>query len=376
MSRSLSAWISGGVVLVVLIVFVLFTTMHPAQLGPLSSLFGTPTSSSASSTSTSQAAPYTGKTNFGIFLIGSGRIQAGTLLGVHYLRMGIDVLNPTPSQLKDVASAQSAGFQVVMGMSNGGVGAAAATPVTNDAAYQAAFAADLDKTHPALITIENEEDDPNFWAGTPAQYLHMLTLAAQVAHQKGYKITNGGIDSGGLSIAYWYHLWSTGDHAAADAYAQAVFPPLAKYDYPFKNIMSYIPNSQNPSITPFGTDPNMAAKLARVNELIAGYHATGIDYVNFHWYENIPSANGPAALWLEQTTGLQAMSNEMGVLQTDPTYVANTLAEVVALHMPYAIWFDTIGKGGTGPNTPLTNSAGTSLLPNGVAFKNFVASQE
>ena len=373
MSRSLLAWISGVVALLVLGVIALFV-IYPTELGPLSSLFSTSTTT-PSSTASSSNTSYTGKTNFGIFLIGGNKEEAGTILGVQYLRMGVDVMNPTTPQLKSVSSAETAGFKVIMGMSNGGVGAAAATPVTNDAAYQAAFAADLDKTHPAMITIENEEDDLNFWAGTPAQYLHMLTLAAQVAHEKGYKITNGGIDSGGVSIAYWNYLWTSGNHAAADAYAQSVFPALAANDYPFKNIMSDIPNSQNPSISILGNDPTMAAKLVRVNELIAGYHATGIDYLNVHWYENSAAANGPAIEWLEQTTGLQAMSNEMGILETDPAHITDTLTEVVALHMPYAIWFDTIGKNGTGPNVPLTNSAGSSLLPNGVAFKDFVAAQ-
>ena len=312
-------------------------------------------------------------THFGIFLVGGNKEQAATLLGVQYLRMGINVMNPTPAQLKNVTDAESAGFKVIMGMSNGGVGAQAAQPVTNDAEYQSAFAADLDKIHPAMITIENEEDDPTFWAGTPAQYLHMLTLAAQVAHEKGYKITNGGIDNGGLSIAYWYHLWSTGDHTAADAFAKTVFVPLSQYNYSFKNIMSDIPNSQNPSVPIFGNNPKMAAKLVRVNEFIAGYHATGIDYINFHWYENDPSANVAAITWLEQTTGLQGMSNEMGVFQADPTYISRTLTAVVSLRLPYAIWFNTVGKNGVGPNTPLTNDTGTELLPNGVAFKQFIS---
>ena len=343
-------------------VFVFFLAkIHLTQTSPVST--------TASSTS------YTGKTNFGIFVTGSNEQQAGNTLGVHYLRMGINVLNPTTGSINDVTSAESAGFQVVMGMSNGGRGSAAAGPVTNDAAYQAAFAADLDKTHPVMITIETEEDDPLFWSGTPAQYLHMLTLATQVAHEKGYKITNGGIDSSGVSLAYWNHLWSTGDHAGADAYAQAVLVPLSKVSYPYKNIMTEIPNSQNPSIPILQSSPTLSAKLIRLNELIAGYHATGIDYINLHWYDNNPAVNAAAVTWLEQTTGLQAMSNAIGVFETSPTNVTNMLTEVVALHMPYAIWFDAIGKDGEGPNIPLTDSAGTSLLPNGVAFKNFVTSQ-
>ena len=131
-------------------------------------------------------------------------------------------------QLAHIQEAEAAGFRLNVqfnNLTNSTDGRARSGPVTDDAAYESALAADLDATHPQLVTIQNEEDGLQFWSGTPRDYLHELADAVHVAHAKGYEISNGGVSAGGVKLAYWHHLWISGQRAAADAFARSSLGP-------------------------------------------------------------------------------------------------------------------------------------------------------
>jgi hypothetical protein len=67
------------------------------------------------------------------------------------------------------------------------------------------------------------------------------------------------------------------------------------------------------------------------------------------------------------------MTNEQGAYEDNPTLVTAMLNEDEALKLPYAVWFNQT-SGRADSNKPLTDITGTQLLPNGTAFKPFVAS--
>jgi hypothetical protein len=69
--------------------------------------------------------------------------------------------------------------------------------------YREVLADHLDRLHPELLMVENEELADKFFAGTPEQYLGELQSAAQVAHARGIPLTNGGITTRPLQLLVW-----------------------------------------------------------------------------------------------------------------------------------------------------------------------------
>jgi hypothetical protein len=316
------------------------------------------------------SAPAAGRrTRIGIFMGGhQNTVALGRALGVRYERLILAVNGSDDRQLASIKAAEAAGFRLNVQFNNlapSTASRARSGPVTDDAIYERTLAADLDATHPYLVTIQNEEDGLQFWSGTPQDYLHELADAVRVAHARGYEISNGGITAAGVMLAYWHHLWITGQHAAADAFAQSSLGPGA---FPRRSIASDIPNSAYPDRPILARTVLMRNKLARVETLIAGYRATGVDYVNFHWYEGGPDDLRAVATWLSQATGLPAICNEMGQYSNNPDTVAALLGMSQSLHMAYVMWFAIDGNG---PAVGLADQGG-ALRANGEAFRDFV----
>ena len=309
-------------------------------------------------------------TRIGIF--GGGRrsdLTVGRALGVRYEREILAVNGSDGRQLAHIQDAEAAGFRLNVQFNNLAPSAdskARSGPVTDDAAYERALGADLDATHPRLVTIQNEEDGLQFWNGTPQDYLHELADAVRVAHARGYEISNGGITSEGAKLAYWHSLWTSGQRAAADAFAQSALSSAVRGR---RVLANDLPSSANPAMPILAHTPLMRNKLARVETLIAGYRATGIDYINFHWYEDGPDELRTIATWLSQTTGLPAICNEMGQFSTSPATVAAMLGAAESLRLAYVFWFYVDGKG---PAVGLADDNG-ALRVNGQAFRTFIA---
>jgi hypothetical protein len=315
-------------------------------------------------------APAEGRTRIGIFTGGRRTdLALGRALGVRYAREILAVNGAAGQQLAHIQEIEAAGFRLNVQFNNlaSSTGSRARSgPVADDATYERELAAGLDATHPRLVTIQNEEDGLQFWNGTPQDYLHELADAVRVAHAKGYEISNGGITSEALKMAYWHHLWVNGQHAAADAFARSSLSSSVRNR---RAIASDIPDSGNPDRPILAHIPRMHDKLARAELLIAGYRATGIDYINFHWYEDSPNDLRTLATWLSQTTGLPAICNEMGQFSNNPATVVALLGMSEALHLRYVMWSSADG---TGPAFGLADPDG-ALRANGEGFRDFVA---
>jgi hypothetical protein len=297
-------------------------------------------------------------------------IAVGRAVGVGYLREGVAIEGGNRAQIARIQAEEAAGFRLNIQFTNTrgneekGVKPG---PVIDDKAFEGALAAELDATHPELITIQNEEDGLQFWSGTPEQYLHELGDAVVVAHAKGYRISNGGLTWTGVKLAYWRHLWLSGQHQAADRFAREALGP----EKPGQEIIGDLPDSADPSRPILGQNALLRAKLARVEFLLAAYPRTGIDYLNFHWFQTGAKNLREVATWLGETTGLPVICNAMGQFDDNPERVTSLLSTAVALHMPYVFWFAQQGHGG-GAAVGLTDESG-ALRPGGIAFKAFVA---
>ncbi len=297
-------------------------------------------------------------------------IEVARAVGVRYLRDGMAVEGGNRAQIARIQAEAAAGFRLNIQFTNTrGIEDKGAKPgpVTDDKVFKDALAAELDATHPELITIQNEEDGLQFWNGTPEQYLHELGDAVEVAHAKGYRISNGGLTWTGVKLAYWHHLWLGGQHQAADRFAREALGP----EKPGQQIVGDLPDSADPSRPILGQNALLRAKLARVEFLITAYPKTGIDYLNFHWFQTGAENLREVATWLGQTTGLPVICNAMGQFDDSPERVTSLLSTAVALHMPYVFWFAQQGHGG-GAAVGLTDETG-ALRPGGIAFKAFVA---
>jgi hypothetical protein len=317
------------------------------------------------------SAPADGRTRIGIFSgVRHTDVALGRALGVRYERETLPIKLSSDRQLTRIRDAEAAGFRLNIQFTNlapSPDGQPRAGPVTDDAGFERAFAADLDATHPRLVSIQNEEDGLQFWNGTPQDYLHELADAVKVAHARGYEISNGGITAEGAKLAYWHHLWMSGERAAADAFARS---SLGTAVMGRRVVANDLPSSADPGKPILARTLLLRNKLSRVETLIAGYRATGIDYINFHWYESGPDDLGAVATWLSQTTGLPAICNEMGQYSNNPDTVAALLNKSESLHLAWVIWFAIDGKG---PAVGLADPDG-ALRANGQAFRAFVAS--
>jgi hypothetical protein len=308
-------------------------------------------------------------TRIGLFFKYDASVALGRDLGVHYQRYMLPVTGENGPHLARIREAEAAGFKVNVTINDISAGEAGARPgpVRNDRAFETALAADLDATHPELVTVQNEEDGVDFWTGTPDDYLHELSDAVQVAHAKGYKISNGGLTVTGVKLAYWHHLWVTGQHEAADRFATVALDSSLTNNH---QIVGDVPDSADPGRPILAQGKVMREKLARVERLIAGYPATGVDYVNIHWYESGPQELRDVVTWLSQTTHLPVISNEMGQFSASPETVTALLSEAEALHLPYVFWFATDGRGRA---VGLAGDDGAPHGANADAFRAFVA---
>jgi len=304
-------------------------------------------------------------TRFGAMIAFPKNEQTRTLaarnLGVKYMRpLAAKVGAPV---MASIATQQAAGFRLVLNIVNRGASNVTSIPATNLATYRAGVAKELDLYHPVLAVIENEEVAPKFFSGTPKQYLAMLAEAVKVAHARKIPVTNGGIVSVGIALATWYDLWSHGRRAVADEYARRTFPRLRVGS----KVLAHLPDRAHPSRPVLAGDPAHAALLAHTRQYIAGFRKSGIDYVNFHWYQAGAWSLERSVDYLERATGKPAVTNEIGQYDLSPSTAKSILEGVLAEKLRYVIWY--AGDGG-GPAKSLVDQDG-SLRSNGVAFRDF-----
>lgn len=221
------------------------------------------------------------------------------------------------------------------------------------------------KKHIAVLVVENEPDNPQYWAGTPGQYLQLLRIAADVAHAKGIKVANGGFSSRSMLLFAAYGafykvtpVWGGYQHeqSARRLLSISIGPGAWTND----DAEAWITSNSR--------------QLSKTMGLIGGVGSAGADYINFHWHEN--SILGIQDLYfslkhyqewvspvlLTPITDQLSTTNDNLLQLSDALYVASGITG-----LPIVVWY----SGDTGISRPLVETDG-SLNKNGVFFLSFM----
>jgi hypothetical protein len=277
------------------------------------------------------------------------RVNLAEELGAHYFR-SLPVLVPEwNGQCDECQPVHSAGLQFVLTIRNTSNILSAAGPVSDTSDYKRIVGQVIDAYKPALVVAENEENTPHYFSGTPDQYLDELKALCAVAHSKGVKCANGGLLGESVAWVLYFHYLDSGQTEAAQAYAQRGFAQfqLAKLDQ--------------------GGEAEGRHVADLTMNFLKGYKAAGADYVNFHWYVSNGDGLKETADYLEQLTGLPAVTNEMGQRDLETSSTESLLNGVIAAKLPIAVWFSSDSR----LSKAFVDRDG-SLRPTGEAFRSFI----
>lgn len=299
------------------------------------------------------------------------RISLAKVYGVDVLRTETSLPSLSAGSQEIVTQAAAAGLGIVLTVRNhpardasgNNVTPGLATPAA-EAQYRSELTALLAAYKPELLVIENEENAPNFFGGTSAQYLTELSIAAEVAHAAGVKLSNGGITSPYAFLLTWEDYHNSGQDARADEFAIRTLTGSS-----LAALLPYLlakPYMGVPNDNPRNQKLNTLWQMSR--ELVAGYGATGTDYVNFHWYFPNASALEDVVGYFKRRTGKPAITHEIGQYRIDGAQVTDSLATLRKLDVPYAVWFD-----GDGDPAFALHNGDNSLRENGNALAAFDA---
>lgn len=308
------------------------------------------------------------QTKFGVLVNGplplDTKIKVARELGVTYVRDAVIMQNwkgDDPRADRYLA----AGFKLILNVNWGPAGNKGSIPFPKDTnTYKEILSQILDKYHPELVVVENEEIIKKYHSGPIEDYINELTAAVGVAHSKGLKVTNGGLTNRDLALLVYNHFKDQGSRKDADDFARRCIKPGL--------------------LQPDNAEANQMVSDAQ--KLVNAYRTLPLDYVNIHIYEPIKNMTGgidesaqnitPGAItaiirYIETVTGKKTITNESGTRTSSPAVVTQMLQAFVDAKMDYIVWFSGDATGGA---IALQDEQG-ELRPNGEAFRKFVAEQ-
>lgn len=294
-----------------------------------------------------------GGENWGTMTSVRERISAARELGVNLFRPWDITLADWPEGKADAEAFAKAGFRLILTVRNNGRSGTPPTPSTPPGdleAYKARLRDVLETLRPEVVVIETELGSKSYFRGTAEAYGRQLRAAVEVGRECGVKVTNGGF--GGKMLTALVHedylrrrLPAEADSFARRACTEDQYRQLREPDEPKK----------------------LREMIAFGEALLAQYRRAGIDYLNFHWYNDDPEALEETSAFLERHTGLQPMINEIGHSQQNPNGVKALLAKIVELGLPYAVWYSVTRHDAT----PLQSSS-KGWRDDGIAFRAFM----
>jgi hypothetical protein len=254
--------------------------------------------------------------------------------------LGTRWYRPRPVLLKLGTTSEDAAafsdFQLILTVKNTTYPDSASTPPADLNAYRAAIARVIDTYRPAILVIENEEDLPKYWAGTPQEYGVMLQAAVAEAHAKGVKVTNGGLLSGSVVYATYQAYLDAGETAKAEDYRKRAFGSW-----------------QSP------------ARAKEFSDRTKGWldvgNNAGVDYVNIHSYVDDGPALTEAVAFVRGYTGKPVLTNEIGHRDNSSITTLSLVQAVLDSGLPVAVWW-----------TPTLTSPDGTLRATGEAARDFI----
>jgi len=219
---------------------------------------------------------------------------------------------------------QRSGLKLAITIRNGGrdsLPRRPSKPPTDLKAYSHSVGAMLDKWKPAMLVVEDEEDQPlrYDWEldDMPHAYGKELEAACAVAHARQISCANGGLSYDSVALLTWSVLAKEHLAMACD-YARRALPG-------------------RPSLCGGGAP----AELKNAEKLLEIYRDSPIDAVNIHWYGADATAFAQSIEIIGRLTGKPVMSNEIALTRThpDPHHVRPLMRAAMAGHLTIAIWF-------------------------------------
>ena len=299
---------------------------------------------------TNNAALDIGKTQFGVLIKSPGgqgggmnfKINLAKKLGFTCIRDAISLDNPKDKPIFN------AGFKVVLNVNNSSMANKSQSPfVTDTDTYKKKlqYQISLMPNKPVLLVIENEENNQHFHSGTAQDYLNQLQAATTVAHANHIAVTNGGITFPAMMYLLYEDYMAHGKTKEANDLQQ-------------RSSVSF-------------SSKWLINRKAFLQQLIAGYAKSDIDFINFHWYGKNGDTKSLTEVvnYLERVTGKPAVSNEIGQQDASPETVKAIMQTARQLHLRYAIWYSGDGARNTDEQAVGLQNNDGSLRATGEAFK-------
>lgn len=152
---------------------------------------------------------------------------------------------------------------------------------------------------PDHIALQNEEPNPNYWSGSPTDYINWLNGATLIAHNHGVSVSNGGLI---MNIVY-YVRWV--------------------YQQEGNTAMVNEINARGHLYA--GTGPAAQLVIDWYKVEVPALAASNIDYIDLHWYEPMfnlkndnPNSDTTTGIlpiiinFLQERTGKKIISTEFG----------------------------------------------------------------
>ena len=296
-----------------------------------------------------------GKDPFGAFfnvrlLDVQQRIRLARELGVRYLRSWSALVPAWNGQCPECEPVHAAGLQFVLTIRNSQDERTASSPVTDTGSFERAVGQILDQYRPAVAVVENEENTPQYFSGSPEDYAAELRAVCEVAHSKHIPCTNGGLLMASVTWVVYFHYLDTGQTAQAASFAR-------------RGLQSF----QQQRLAAPGGEQSGRQVADLTTRFLKLYKGAGADYLNIHWYGSDAQAFQESVAYMEEAGRLPVLTNEIGQRNLDPTVTTGLMNMVTRLRLPIAVWFSSDAILAKALNNP-----DGSLRPTGVAFRSFI----
>ncbi|MGH9276242.1 MAG: hypothetical protein ACRDZU_16480 [Acidimicrobiales bacterium] len=279
------------------------------------------------------------------------RLRLAQELGVDNVRSRPVLVPSWDGTCEECPAIRDAGMQLVLTIRNSASAEASATAASDIGAYQSSVGRILDAYRPVLAVVENEEDTQKFFSGTATEYAAQLSAVCVEAHQRGIKCANGGLLSGSVAYLVYEHYLDAGETERARSFGARAFEGF-----------------QTERLSTESGRASVRQQVERLEDFIATYASSGADYLNFHWYIPDADALAESVRYLEELSGLPAITNEIGQRDDDADTTRALLEQVRDLGLPYAIWFSSDAR----LARALVDPDG-GLRSTGVAFRDVMA---
>ncbi|GEM_PF-5120038 len=132
-----------------------------------------------------------------------------------------------------------------------------------------------------ILVVENEANAPNFWGGTPQEYIKVLKTVYKSAHETepGVKIANSGCASPVWGILIAWERWKKGEEG------EEICRFLREYLGEHPAFQGKIPQN-NQELARFFKERTVQEMIEKVEFFLEGVKGC-LDLFNFHYYEKI-----------------------------------------------------------------------------------------